>query len=157
MFARAVSKSEHRMQGGLRKFGTYKTSTGLVGLAVDPHGRENLIAVADEIISSISRVPAGNQYRVNVEKWFSYMKKVANDSSDIRKIEDEIAVGQIEEILSMAKDELELIDLYVENKGWEQVSEEQKRADMVVEGMKDTIYFSNPAPPADEIEGGEKK
>ena len=26
-------------------------------------------------------------------------------------------MGQIEEILSMAKDELELIDLYVENKG----------------------------------------
>ena len=124
---------------------------------VDPHGRENLIAVADEIMSSISRVPAGNQYRINVEKWFSYMKKVATDTSDIRKIEDEIAVGQIEEILSMAKDELDLIDMYVENKGWEMVAEEQARADMVIDKMRDTIYFSNPAPPAEEIAEGEMK
>ena len=94
MFARAVSKSEHRMRGAyensahtrLRRVRWYNT--------VDPHGRENLIAVADEIISSVSRVPAGNQYRVNVEKWFSYMKKVANDSSDIRKIETKSRWGR---------------------------------------------------------------
>jgi hypothetical protein len=158
MFARTGRKSvQQALNRANRAFGTYKTSTGLVGLAVDPHGRENLIAVADEIMSSISRVPAGNQYRVNVEKWFSYMKKVANDTSDIRKIEDEIAVGQIEEILSMAKDELELIDMYVENRAWEMVAEEQVRADMVIDKMSDTIYFSNPAPPAEEIEGGQEK
>ena len=80
-----------------------------------------------------------------------------NDTSDIRKIEDEIAVGQIEEILSMAKDELELIDMYVENRAWEMVAEEQVRADMVIDKMSDTIYFSNPAPPAEEIEGGQEK
>lgn len=93
-------------------------------------------------------MPKGNQYRVNVEKWFTYMKKVANDTSDIRKIEDEIAVGQIEEILTMAADELELIDTYVDSKGWELVADEQTRADTMIEGMKDTIYFSNPAEPA---------
>jgi hypothetical protein len=92
-----------------------------------------------------------------VEKWFTYMKKVASTQSDIRKIEDEIAVGQIEEILAMAGDELELIDTYVDNKGWELVADEQKRADAVVEGMKDTIYFSNPAEPAPEAGEEEKK
>jgi hypothetical protein len=85
------------------------------------------------------------------------MKKVASTQSDIRKIEDEIAVGQIEEILAMAGDELELIDTYVDNKGWELVADEQKRADAVVEGMKDTIYFSNPAEPAPEAGEEEKK
>ena len=83
------------------------------------------------------------------------MKKVANDTTDIRKIEDEIAVGQIEEILTMAADELELIDTYVDSKGWELVAEEQKRADTMIDGMKDTIYFSNPAEPVQEEE--EKK
>ena len=92
-----------------------------------------------------------------MEKWFTYMKKVASTQSDIRKIEDEIAVGQIEEILAMAGDELELIDTYVDNKGWELVADEQKRADAVVEGMKDTIYFSNPAEPAPEAGEEEKK
>ena len=85
------------------------------------------------------------------------MKKVANDTSDIRKIEDEIAVGQIEEILTMAADELELIDTYVDSKGWELVADEQTRADTMIEGMKDTIYFSNPAEPAKAEEEEEKK
>jgi hypothetical protein len=34
-------------------FATYKTSTGLVGLAVDPNGRENLNALANKVLSSI--------------------------------------------------------------------------------------------------------
>ena len=72
MLARSGTNIGRKTHISLKRanFGTYKTSTGLVGLAVDPHGRENLIAVADEIMSSISRVPAGNQYRINVRSGF---------------------------------------------------------------------------------------
>jgi len=52
MFARTACRSISNRYG--RQFGTYKTSTGLVGLAVDPNGRENLIAVADKILESIT-------------------------------------------------------------------------------------------------------
>ena len=47
----------------------------------------------------------------------------------------------------MAKDELELIGVYIEQKGWEQVAEEQRTADAMIAGMADTIYFTNPLPP----------
>ena len=36
-----------------RAMGTYKTSTGLVGLAVDPNGRENLFNVSQEIMQAV--------------------------------------------------------------------------------------------------------
>ena len=32
---------------------TYKTSTGLAGLKVDPHGRENLLKLTDEVLDSV--------------------------------------------------------------------------------------------------------
>ena len=47
----------------------------------------------------------------------------------------------------MAKDELELIGVYIEQKGWEQVAEEQRTADAMIADMADTIYFTNPLPP----------
>ena len=36
-----------------RSFATYKTSTGLVGLAVDPNGRETLMNLASEVLQSV--------------------------------------------------------------------------------------------------------
>lgn len=32
---------------------TYKTSTGLPGLKVDPNGRENLLKLTDEVLDSV--------------------------------------------------------------------------------------------------------
>lgn len=36
-----------------RGLGTYKTSTGLVGLAVDPNGRENLFNLAQKVLQAV--------------------------------------------------------------------------------------------------------
>ncbi len=36
-----------------RLFGTYKTSTGLVGLAVDPHGRDTLLKLSAEVLEAV--------------------------------------------------------------------------------------------------------
>jgi hypothetical protein len=52
MFAKVASNSIRN--ASRRSMGTYKTSTGLVGLAVDPNGRENLISVADQILDSVA-------------------------------------------------------------------------------------------------------
>jgi hypothetical protein len=73
------------------------------------------------------------------------MKKTCTESTDIRRIEDEIGYGQIEELIIMAQDELELIDEYVDNEGWKLVAEEKSRANEMVKQMEDSIYFSNPA------------
>jgi NADH dehydrogenase (ubiquinone) 1 alpha subcomplex subunit 5 len=95
-----------------RSFATYKTSTGLVGLAVDPNGRENLLSLSGKILSSVQKIPAEAQYRIDVEKWFNYIQKVATDNTDVRAIENEIDLGQVEELLEMGNTELELIDYY---------------------------------------------
>jgi|LauGreSBDMM110SN_4_FD.fasta_scaffold910350_1 hypothetical protein len=34
-------------------FGTYKSSTGLVGLAVDPNGKETLKTIINDILSNV--------------------------------------------------------------------------------------------------------
>lgn len=95
-----------------RCLSTYKTSTGLVGLAVDPNGRDNLIALSGEVLSAVKKIPAESQYRIDVEKWFSYIQRTATEKTDVKSIEDEIGLGQIEEVLEMGKTELELIDIY---------------------------------------------
>ncbi len=94
---------------------------------------------------------------MNVEKWFNYISKVATNESDLKKIEDEIALGQIEEVITMAKDELELVDYYIEQKGWEAVAEEQKESDKMIGRMSDSVYFSNPLIPEEPEAVEEKK
>ena len=143
LFMRSSNRSIYK-PSFVRAFGTYKSTTGLVGLAVDPEGKQNLEKIANEILLKVQKIPATSQYRINVEKWFNYIKKVLASTDDYKQIEEEIGVGQIEEVIEAAKGELELVDYYYENKGWERVAEAQERADKLVDDMKDTIYFSVP-------------
>ena len=86
-----------------------------------------------------------------MEKWFNYIGKTCEATHDVKKIEDEVNMGQIEELIEMAKDELSFTKLYIDEKGWEQVAEEQRDADAMIADMADTIYFTNPsAAPAPE-------
>jgi NADH dehydrogenase (ubiquinone) 1 alpha subcomplex subunit 5 len=95
-----------------RGLSTYKTTTGLVGLRVDPNGQETLHALSASVLTAIQKIPASAQYRIDVEKWFTYIQNITTKSSDIKIIEDEIDLGQIEEVIEMAKTELELIEYY---------------------------------------------
>lgn len=123
-------------------------------MAVDPQGKETLDQLSNDILLNVQKIPANSQYRINTEKWFTYIKKVLASTDDYRQIEDEIGVGQIEEVILAAKKELELVEYYYENKGWERVAKAQERADALVDDMADSIYFSMPeykeppAPPA---------
>jgi len=44
----------------------------------------------------------------------------------------------------MGKDELNLVEYYYSNKGWELVKEAQAQADALIDELADTIYFSQP-------------
>ena len=48
-----LSSSKGLLKIASRPFATYKTSTGLVGLAVDPNGRETLRKLSDEILEAV--------------------------------------------------------------------------------------------------------
>jgi hypothetical protein len=69
---------------GLRSFATYKTSTGLVGLPVDPNGKETLVDISAKVLSAVQKIPAESQYRIDVEKWFTYINKVATETDNVR-------------------------------------------------------------------------
>ena len=51
--AQAIAKSSKVFFAPANKFATYKTSTGLVGLAVDPNGRATLQAISEQILQSV--------------------------------------------------------------------------------------------------------
>ena len=95
-----------------RGFATYKTSTGLVGLDVDVNGRETLTSMSTSVLTAIQKIPPTAAYRTDVEKWFQFISNICAKENDIKKIEDEIGLGQIEEVIEMAKTELQLIDYY---------------------------------------------
>ena len=94
---------------------------------------------------NIQRIPVTSSYRTDVEKWCNFFTNVATKSTDVKVIEKEIALGQIEETIEMLKNELKLVDIYYESKGWEAVADESKRADTMMAAMADSIYFSSPA------------
>jgi ETC complex I subunit conserved region len=95
-----------------RGFATYKTSTGLVGLMVDPNGKETLLKMSTDVLSSITKIPSSSGYRTDVEKWFTFIHASALKHNDIKSIEDDIGLGQIEEVIKMAEAELDLIEYY---------------------------------------------
>lgn len=115
----------------LRRSVVTKTSTGLVGLAVDPNGRANLMKVVEEVLEKIKGIP-DCAYRDAVEKIFGRFLKTCQENEDEETIEDILEMGQLEEMIEQAHEELELIDIYKENKVWEAV-EELKREDPVFE------------------------
>ena len=51
-FVRRVALSQFS-KVSRRSFATYKTSTGLVGLNVDPNGRETLLKISNDILESV--------------------------------------------------------------------------------------------------------
>ena len=62
MFARTIAR-QCMKSVDRRMMGTYKTSTGLVGLAVDPNGKETLLELSEDVVESVKRIPADAQYR----------------------------------------------------------------------------------------------
>ncbi|TMW69345.1 hypothetical protein Poli38472_001501 [Pythium oligandrum] len=96
-----------------------KTSTGIVGLPVNPNARNDLIAIYQKTLKEVQVLPDGIAYRSAVEKITNYRLKVVLDNEDEDVIEKEINCGQLEELIEQAEDELSVIPVYLENKLWE--------------------------------------
>jgi hypothetical protein len=64
------------------QFGTYKTTTGLTGLAVDPDGRANLIRYSLKVLQDVKKIPPCG-YRRNVEEMFGWFFRVALLNEDV--------------------------------------------------------------------------
>lgn len=64
-------------------------------------------------------LPKSAAYRTNVEKITNYRLGVVSENEDTEKIEAILNIGQVQEIIEQAENELELIPHMADWKPWE--------------------------------------
>jgi len=106
--------------------GRGKTSTGYVGLAVEPDWanvmRREFQALLDRMAAS--EMPETAQYRIDVTKWCNFvLAQVQAHPDDPEAVEDAVNMGQVEELIEMARDEMIALDTYLKVRMWELVGE----------------------------------
>ena len=90
-----------------------KTTTGLVGLAVEPQARPALMGLYGKTLAALEDVPAASEYRKHVESMTKERLAVVEGTEDLRAIESTIGAGQVEQLIRQAEDELALIPTLV--------------------------------------------
>jgi NADH dehydrogenase (ubiquinone) 1 alpha subcomplex subunit 5 len=96
-----------------RRQATTKTTTGIVGLPVDPHARETLIALNEKLLDEIKAVPQSAEYRKSVEATCNYRLKCLRENEDEATLEELIGMGQLEELIESQTEELGVLRMYV--------------------------------------------
>lgn len=71
-----------------------------------------------QTISAVSDLPEDAAYRRNVTAIAEYRMGVVESTTDIEDIEKQLGVGQIEEVIEQANDELELIPYMAKWQPW---------------------------------------
>ncbi len=89
--------------------GFAKSSTGIVGLAVVPNGREVLAELSQKLIAMVGALPPSAEYRRTVEAVYGARLAACRDHTEVEAIEAAVGQGQIEELIRMARDEERLI------------------------------------------------
>mmetsp|Transcript_4929 Transcript_4929/g.15624 ORF Transcript_4929/g.15624 Transcript_4929/m.15624 type:complete len:133 (-) Transcript_4929:32-430(-) len=120
---RAGAALARRAVAPRRALAIQKTSTGIVGLPVDPDARANLIALNEKLLEAVKAVPETAEYRKSIEATCGYRLKVLQGTSDEDAIEEVIGMGQLEELIESQTEELGVLGMYVEHKMWEAVDE----------------------------------
>ena len=139
-----------------------KTTTGLVGLKVDPEGRVNLIALNEELLEAVKearrrrpllrRRPGATprpradpgaqrvQEKHRGDRGVPHQGRVGDggraspgargararpDAAPAQEeaIEEEIGMGQLEELIESQQEEMGVLKMYIEHKMWEHIDE----------------------------------
>ncbi|KAG0748586.1 hypothetical protein G6F57_002170 [Rhizopus arrhizus] len=98
-----------------------KPTTGIAGVRVSPNPRPQLIQTYNQTLEALSRLPTTAVYRQATEALTQHRLSIVESTENIDEIEAKIDVGQIEEIILQAKDELNLVGKMEEWKAWEQL------------------------------------
>ncbi|GKY94996.1 hypothetical protein MPSEU_000464200 [Mayamaea pseudoterrestris] len=106
--------------------GKGKTATGYVGLAVEPNWynvmHQEFQALLDKM--EASDMPETAQYRIDVTKWCNFcLAQAKAHPNDPEAVEDAVNMGQVEELIDMARDEMVALDTYLKVRMWELVGE----------------------------------
>lgn len=98
----------------------YKHTTGIVGIEALPNAREALATVVKEMLAQVKKkIPEGTGYRKIVEATYKSRLDIIEKTLNPTDIESSIGVGQIEELVAQAKDELRLVSQMASWKPWE--------------------------------------
>lgn len=85
-----------------------------------------------------SDMPETAQYRIDVTKWCNYViKTVKENPDDPEAVEDAVQMGQVEELIDMADDEMICLDTYLETRMWELVAQYNPTVDFNPNPMRD--------------------
>ncbi|CAO3686751.1 unnamed protein product [Rhizopus stolonifer] len=94
-------------------------STGITGVRVHPSPRPHLIQTYNQTLEALSRLPTTAVYRQAAEAFTQQRLSIVESTENVDEIESKIDVGQIEEIILQAEDELKLVAKMEEWKSWE--------------------------------------
>ncbi|XP_010633659.1 NADH dehydrogenase [ubiquinone] 1 alpha subcomplex subunit 5 isoform X2 [Fukomys damarensis] len=104
--------------------GVLKKTTGLVGLAVCETPQERLKILYTKILDVLGQIPKNAAYRKYTEQIASERLAVVEAESNVKKLEDQLQLGQIEEVILQAENELSLARKMIKWKPWEPLVEE---------------------------------
>ena len=97
-----------------------KTTTGIVGLEVQPEAKSMLEGLYSKTLATLEEtVPAGAEYRNVIEALTKKRLAVVQGTSDLSAIEAQLGAGQVEQLIQQAQDELDLIPKMAAARVWE--------------------------------------
>nr|XP_008533065.1 PREDICTED: NADH dehydrogenase [ubiquinone] 1 alpha subcomplex subunit 5 [Equus przewalskii] len=99
-------------------------TTGLVGLAVCESPHERLRILYTKILDVLEQIPKNAAYRKYTEQITNEKLGMVKAEPDVKKLEDQLQGGQIEEVILQAENELSLARKMIQWKPWEPLVEE---------------------------------
>nr|AAB19472.1 13 kDa-B polypeptide of iron-sulfur protein fraction of NADH:ubiquinone oxidoreductase [cattle, heart, Peptide Mitochondrial Partial, 114 aa] [Bos taurus] len=104
--------------------GLLKKTTGLVGLAVCETPHERLKILYTKILDVLGHIPKNAAYRKYTEQITNEKLSMVKAEPDVKKLEERLQGGQIEEVILQAENELSLARKMIQWKPWEPLVEE---------------------------------
>ncbi|XP_005402383.1 PREDICTED: NADH dehydrogenase [ubiquinone] 1 alpha subcomplex subunit 5 isoform X1 [Chinchilla lanigera] len=104
--------------------GVLKKTTGLVGLAVCETPHERLRILYTKILDVLEQIPKNAAYRKYTEQITNERLATVKAEPDVNKLEDRLQLGQLEEVILQAENELRLARKMMQWKPWEPLVEE---------------------------------
>ena len=119
---------------------TCKSFRNQVGLAVEHDWYNVMLKKFQALLDKMeaSDMPETAQYRIDVTKWCNYViKNVKENPDNPEAVEDAVQMGQVEELIDMADDEMVCLDTYLETRMWELVAQYNATVDFNPNPMRD--------------------
>ncbi|KAG7204197.1 hypothetical protein KM043_002032 [Ampulex compressa] len=101
-----------------------KKSTGLTGLVVVQHPREELGRLYKRLLRILATLPKDYAYRNHTEKLVQERAHILQQNASVEVVEEKIGCGQIEEVIVQAKHEISLAENMQIWKPWEKLMKE---------------------------------